>query len=83
MYFNGDTRLPYPVHIQTVATASHSRSELIEIMVGLCVEACLVPGLVADLPAKNKWGSMAHSLSHQVAGSIGGCRCGGGGGVVG
>ncbi len=68
LIFNGDLRLPYPVHITTAATQKYTRSELVDLAVDAAVRACLIPGLTSALPSKNRWGSMMTALERQAGG---------------
>ena len=70
LIFNGDIRLPHPVHIKTEATQHMSRGELVHAAVDAFVRAGLLPGGSATVPSKNRWGSMAASLEGQVGGFL-------------
>ena len=67
-FFNGDIRLPCPVHIKTAETATMARDEFVEMDVLIVADASLVPGFKADVPSQSRWVSMAGCLAHQCAG---------------
>ena len=65
--FNGDIRLPFPVHIVT-ASSPRTRSEVIEMQIADAEG--IMPFCASALPSKNRWGSCAHAMSRQMAGFL-------------
>jgi len=68
LVFNGDPRLPYPVHIRTPATQDLARDRIVDMALDAVVQAQLVPGTTSELPSQNRWGSMLVCLQRQVGG---------------
>ena len=64
--FNGDPRLPYPVHVRTRATERLSREELVDMAVDGVVRGGLIPSCSSSLPSASRWGSMMACLEGQV-----------------
>ena len=69
LVFNGDLRLPYPVHIKVLQTEHMDRNDLIEFALTVVRDAKLIPGMGSQMPSKIKWGSMLQALERQCAGS--------------
>jgi hypothetical protein len=68
--FNGDTRLPYPVHVVTARTRGLSRYELADMMTDVYLRVGFLSGAHSSLPAKNKWGTMFDCLEGQSGGFL-------------
>ena len=66
--FNGDPRLPYPVHVRTRATERLSQEELVDMAVDAVVRGGLIPSCSSSLPSASRWGSMMACLEGQVGG---------------
>lgn len=65
--FNGDPRLPYPVHIVVPATRGLSRFDVADMMTDVYLQAGLLSGCRSELPSQNRWGTMNDVLQGQVA----------------
>lgn len=68
--FNADPRTPYPAHIVTDATRHFTRDQLVNMMADAFLRAGFLSGTSAQLPSKNRWGSMFDTLQGQVGGFL-------------